>query len=96
MFDKVNVIIGTFSSKCSTRPKRKTPTRCKNKPYYMICNEDGEPKSSRLFASPCKDHLHIAIRNAWKDNLRLKKLSDKNRKNFLKEELKKLSNRRVK
>jgi hypothetical protein len=66
--NKVNIIFFK-NDYCITAPKRKS--RCKEKAIYGIYNGDGEPKISRLFATPCKKHLHIAIKNAWEDNKKL-------------------------
>ena len=62
-YDAVNVIEGSLTpkSKCDIKS-------CKSHPKFMIFNDDGATKMSRLFFCSCGNHLPIAIRRAWAEN----------------------------
>jgi len=62
-FNKVTVIEGSWSpsSRCSIKT-------CNSKAKFMVFNDDGEPKMSRLFSTCCGKHLPLTVRRAWAEN----------------------------
>ena len=84
-WNRVSVIEGRFSpkSKCSLKS-------CKSIAKFMVFNDDGAPKMSRLFSCCCAKHLPVAIRRAWKENTSRAEKLEKQKKLQAKKEAKKL------
>lgn len=84
-WNKVSVIEGrwTPTSKCDVKS-------CKSIAKFMVFNDDGESKMSRLFFCCCPKHLALAVRKAWIDNRENKQRLDYNIKKEEKEKAKKL------
>jgi hypothetical protein len=72
-WNKVNVLEGNFSGKSICDVKT-----CKSISKFMVFNDDGNTKMSRLCFCSCSKHLSVAIRKAWKENRdRKEKLNNK-------------------
>jgi hypothetical protein len=83
--DTVNVIEGSISQKSKCNVKS-----CNAHAKFMIFNDDGATKMSRLFFCSCAKHLPIAVRRAWVDNRANKERIDKKVRLKEKEKAKKL------
>jgi len=82
-FDKVNVTEGSWGKKSVCNIKA-----CKSKAKFMVFNDDGATKLSRLFFCSCGKHLPIAIRRAWKENNERMKKKEANEKRKSKKDAK--------
>ncbi len=67
---KINVLPGSGAKKCKIHGKK---IRCKSRPVFMVFNEDGENKLSRLNSFCCAKHLPLAVKKAHEENCQKEK-----------------------
>ena len=83
--DKVTVFEGSLSpnSRCNIKS-------CNSLAKFLVFNDDGLPKMSRLFFCCCSKHLSLAVRKAWAENKERRQKLKKEQKKQAKEAARKL------
>ena len=84
-YDRVTVFEGRLSpsSRCNIKS-------CNSIAKFLVFNDDGLPKMSRLFFCSCSKHLSLAVRKSWIENKERKRELDRKRKKEAKKAARKL------